>query len=689
MLHEAPRVAPFDESGTATLAALFSTFVPEDDSPDGWAGGGRRLLTEHLEGFLHASIPHLRQAIDAVEITIRATYGDVPFSALPLHDRTLVVDTARAQADRPDWRAAIDASIELAHLAYYGGTSRPAGWADTGFHPLPDDSMAVDPEPLSGIPVSRLAAEYEVVIVGAGAGGGVAAFELARRGRKVLLVERSRPFRNSELRGNHLQGKRLERFDVTAGPGAGSPRVLERADGSTELLRGDGSGTDYGLVAMALGGGTRVWQGMSWRFVAEDFAMASIYGVPEDSTLVDWPFGYDELEPYYQQVEWDLGVSGDSRASAATRAPRRTPLPMPALRDNGLRAPYRAAAATLGWETSPIPTAINSIPRDGRPACVGCAQCVGHACPVDAKNGTHNTVIPRAIATGYCDLLMSAQVVAIEHDERGSASGVRLVVIDEGTVSEHVVRAAQVVVSAGAIETPRLLLASGLGNDWVGRNHHSHAGAAAMTTVAPIRKPHIGPNHTISTLEFVHRRAAPWGGGVIFDLPPTLPAGKAAFGRRVHPFGAAHKQWMRDTANPLGTMAMLQEIPHARSRVSVDRSVRDRFGMPVARLRGEAHPASAEAAEFMRQRCVDWLVALGGEQIESNAFAGGSRGSEHSAGTARMGDDPATSACDARGLLHGTRNIYVADASLHPTNGGFNPALTAMACALRVAALMG
>jgi len=110
--------------------------------------------------------------------------------------------------------------------------------------------------------------------------------------------------------------------------------------------------------------------------------------------------------------------------------------------------------------------------------------------------------------------------------------------------------------------------------------------------------------------------------------------------------------------------------------------------MPVARLRGEAHRASAEAADFMRHRCVDWVVALGGQEIESNAFAARPRGAEHSAGTARMGNDPATSACDSRGLLHGTSNLYVADASLHPTNGGFNPALTAMACALRVADLM-
>ncbi|HWH98542.1 MAG TPA: GMC family oxidoreductase N-terminal domain-containing protein [Pseudolysinimonas sp.] len=683
-----PATPSLDERELTTLAALFDTIVPEDESPGGWVGGGRRLLAEHLDGFLASSVPALRLAITAVDAVATLKCG-LTFDALNPVERTAVLTSARSDAEHGHWRAALDDVIEIAHLAYYGGTTRPAGWADVGFDPLPDGVVPIDPDPLVGIDVSRVAAEYDVIVVGAGAGGGVAAAELAARGRKVLLVERSRPFRNSELRGNHIQGKRLERFDVTAGPGPHSPRVLEHADGSVELLRGDGRGTDYGLVAMALGGGTRVWQGMAWRFVVEDFRMASIYGVPEDSTLADWPFPYEELEPYYERVEWELGVSGDSGAAAGTRAPRRTDLPMPVLRDNGLREPYSLAAAKLGWEASPIPFAINSVARDGRAACVACAQCVGHACPVDAKNGTQNTFIPRAIATGNCDLLLRAQALQIVHDGRGSASSVRIAAENaEGVVTELVVRARQIVVAAGAIETPRLLLASGLGNEWVGANHHSHAGAAAVTTSAPLRNEHRGPGHSVSTLDFVHRGGAPWGGGVIFDLPPTLPAAKAALGRAVNPFGAEHKQWMRDSPNPLGTMSMVQEIPHLGSRVSIDRSVTDRFGMPVARLTERAHPASAVAAEFMRERCVDWLSALGADEIESNAYAGGSRGAEHSAGTARMGDDPASAACDPRGLLFGTANVYVADASLHPTNGGFNPGLTAMACALRVAALM-
>lgn len=690
-------VRPLDTPTTRTIAALFDTVIPEDEAAAGWGGGGERLLRTQLPGFLSWAVPMLQRAARILDEASGSAFAELaPEARARVLGDVLARESANAlpeTSEPPDWaqRASthpVDSSVDLALHAYYGGTSEPAGWSVAGFAALPRGIVPVDPQPLVGIPIESVATEYDVIVIGAGGGGGFAAHELARRGRKVLLLERSRPFHDSELRGNHLQGKRQELYDVTAGPGAGSPRVLERDDGTSQLLPGDGSGANYGLTAMALGGGTRVWQGMAWRFLAEDFTMASIYGVPEDSTLVDWPFLYDELELYYARVEWELGVSGPAGASATTRARRTTALPMPALRDNGLRKPFTDAALALGWQSSPIPTAINSRPRAGRQACVACAQCVGHSCPVDAKNGTHNTVIPKALATGNCDLLMNTQVVEIVHNGNGIATGVRAIHATDGAVHALNVRARRVVVAAGAVETPRLLLASSIGNDWVGRNLHSHGVAVALSTDAPVRRDYVGPNHSVSTLDFVHANDAPWGGGVIFDMPVMLPVAKALSGRAVASFGLSHKAWMRSAPNPLGTMSMVQEVPHRLSRVSIDPGVRDRFGMPVARLRGTAHPATAAATDFMRERCVDWIGAVGARDIASHSYPGGNRGGEHAAGTVRMGHDPANSAADPLGRVHGMTNVYVADASLHPTNGGFNPGLTAMACALRVASLM-
>ncbi|MFI2780041.1 GMC family oxidoreductase N-terminal domain-containing protein [Streptomyces sp. ALB3] len=662
------------------LRTLFDTIIPADEETvGGWDGGVARLLDEHLQDFMSWALSPLRHALADLE---KAGFCDTASS-----------HTARERllAELPE--QTLGALLRIAYEGYYAGTSAPAGWTTTGFTPVPPGVSPLDPDPALTIRPEHVRPHYDVIVVGAGAGGVVAARELAAAGRDVLLVERGANHRNSELRGNHLQGKRAELYQVTAGAGQGDLRILEQPDGTTTTLTGSGSGQAYGLNAMTVGGGTRLWQGMAWRFYPEDFKMASTYGVPAESTLADWPFGYDELATYYDQVEQQLGVSGDATSPMAARTPRTGPYPMPALPDDMARARFGQAAARLGWDTSPIPFAINSVPRDGRAACVRCAQCVGHACPVDAKNGTQNTFLPRALATGNCSLLTDTRATQITHDGHGRATGVRLVTRHQDTSlsSELQVTADVVVVATGAIETPRLLLASGLGNEWVGRNHHSHGIAMASALGGPHVKSTDGPGHSVATVRFVHGQQKVWGGGVMFDLPAPYPLLKAQVGQFASPpvrLGHAHKAWMRDSRVFPGALSMVQEIPHATARVGLDPQRTDALGMPVARLAGTPHSASVEAAQYMADRCREWVEELGGESIFTMAVPGAPQGAEHSAGTARLGADPRTSACDPTGLLWNTANVYVADASLHPTNGGFNPALTVMANAMRVAQLM-
>lgn len=669
----------FASDDREVLRELFDTIVPPDDAtPGGWDGGVKRLLDEHLQGFMSWALTPLRRAVSHLD-------------AAAFHDASSQSERERLVGGLPE--ETLGAVLRIAYEGYYAGTAAPAGWKVAGFSPLPDGVSPIDPDPVASIRPEHVRSHYDVVVVGAGAGGGVVARELAASGREVLVVERGANHRNSELRGNHLQGKRAESYQVTAGAGEGDFRVLELADGTTTILPGNGSGEAYGLNAMTVGGGTRLWQGMAWRFHPEDFAMASTYGTPPNSTLADWPFGYEELAPYYDQVEQQLGVSGDATSAMARRTPRSGPYPMPALPDDMARPRFGQAAARLGWDASPIPFAINSVPRDGRAACVRCPQCVGHACPVDAKNGTQNTFLPRALATGRCSLLTDARVTKIVHDGRGRATGVR-VIARRGEASppvELLVTADVVVVASGAIETPRLLLASGLGNEWVGRNHHSHGIALAAALGGPSVKSSHGPGHSVATVRFVHGPDKVWGGGVMFDMPAPYPLLKAQIGQFSSPsmrFGRAHKAWMRDSRVFPGALSMVQEIPHAAARVDIDPQRTDTLGMPVARLRGEPHPASVEAAEYMANRCREWVEELGGESIFTSATPGAPQGAEHSAGTARLGADPHSSACDPTGRLWQTTNVYVADASLHPTNGGFNPGLTVMANAMRVAQLM-
>jgi choline dehydrogenase-like flavoprotein len=651
-----------------TLRAAADTIVPTDDWPGGWDGGVARLL--ELEGD--------RPALDRVVGRLEAAgfAGSDPAARAAL----------LSELD-PDALAAL---LSVAYEGYYGSFRGfiPLAWDMVGFRPLGSATAAVEPESLRTVDIGAVRDVYDVVIVGAGAGGGVAAKVLTEAGARVLLVERAPLHTDAELRGDHLHGKRAALYDPTAGPGAGHPRVVADRHGAARVVDCVTDPWGWGLNAMAVGGGTRVWQGMSWRFLPEDFQMATRYGVPDGSTLADWPITYADLAPYYDRVEWEIGVSGQSDGPLTRRTPRTRGYPMPPLPDDPTREAFGAAADRLGWGWGPIPFAINSIPRAGRPACARCPQCIGHTSPVNAKNGTHNTVIPHAIATGRCDLLVTAQAVAIDH-AGGTARAVRLVARTAAGAVERTIRCGRVVVSAGAVETPRLLIVSGLGGPAVGANFHSHAFVALYGTSAAPIKPYLGPGHSVATLDFVHRDGEAWGGGLLVDAPPPLPLVAAqlapALGKPA--WGAEHKRWMR-TGLPhvVGGMGIGQEIPSAYARVTADPHVTDTYGMPVARLVADVHPATTAVRDYMAQRLVTWLTEVGvGHVVDVFAGRPAAAPGEHSAGTCRMGENPVIAACDRNGRLHGTTNVYVADASLLPTNGSVNPGETTMANAWRVA----
>jgi choline dehydrogenase-like flavoprotein len=290
------------------------------------------------------------------------------------------------------------------------------------------------------------------------------------------------------------------------------------------------------------------------------------------------------------------------------------------------------------------------------------------------------------LATGNCDLLVASQVVGISH-AGGRARSLRVIT---GGV-EREVRCERVVVGAGAVETPRLLRVSGLGNDVVGTNLHSHAFTILYGTAREALEHFDGPGHSVATLDFAHRDGEAWGGGVLFDAPSLLPVAAAeAAGRLGHPgWGAAHKEWMRTGLPRLaGGMGIGQEIPSVRTRVTADAAVVDVYGMPVARIASELHPATLEVRAYMASRLALWLAETGVDRVVDFTTHRPGAAGEHSVGTCRMGEDPATSACDRDGLLHGTANVFVADGSLLPTNGGVNPCETIMANAWRVAAAL-
>lgn len=506
----------------------------------------------------------------------------------------------------------------------------------------------------------------------------------------MLILERAAPMSDADLSGDHIHGKRMAVSRPTAGAGSGNPRVVEEPDSSWWTADGDGSGPSWGLNALCLGGGTRLWQGMAWRMLPEDFRMASLYGVPAGSSLVDWPVSYHEMRSHYAQAERILGVSGDIQPYVG-RYPGHPGYLMPPLPSDHVRILLGRAAEGLGWEWGPIPFAINSVPHGERQACSGCWQCMGHACPVGAKNGSHNTTIPRALSTGRCDLLMSAVAVQINRVGRRARS-IDVVVKESGQMRRLTIGLNHLVLAAGAIESPRLLMTSGIGNENVGRHLHAHT--VARLAGLGERGPRIfrGPGHSIATLDFAHDGEC-LGGGLLFDCFAPYPLQLAEWGVRMapQPYGPEHKRWTRRASRTLlGVMTMAQQIPVADSQVRLDAQYSDRYGVPAARISRSVHPESLRTRDYLARRCAEWLSAAGISTAYdvSVPYPGGpgvSPAGEHSVGTVRMGVDARTSAATPGGRIRGADNVYVCDGSALPTAGGVNPALTIMANALRLA----
>ncbi len=527
--------------------------------------------------------------------------------------------------------------------------------------------------------------KYDVIVIGAGAGGGVAAAKLAEAGKRVLLLERGKAQTFEETGRNHLRNQRVSAYGHNAGPDGQHPRVILNEAGEPKTILPWHPG--YQANAATVGGGTRVYAGQAWRFHPLDFKMASTYGVPEGSSLADWPISLDELAPFYDAVEHELGVSGDCTHMSHLPAYARN-YPMPPLPLTRRGTLLRAGAESLGMNTFPVPIAVNSQPYHERPACINCQHCVGFACPVDAKNGTQNTFIPRAIASGNCELVTEVMVAQIEHTD-GRATGVTYYTAEKKRVRAQ---ADIIVVAAGAVETARLLLNSKLGNDHVGRHLQGHVYISAFGLMPDEVWDGIGPGPTTATARWSHHNDGIIGGGMLCDDNITLPV---AFWRTAFPAGKPRwgedaKGWMRESyRRTLELKGPIQDIPSPDARVSIDPKVKDRWGIPVARLTGATHPESIKAARFLQQRAAEWLTASGATEVwyvapEKPYLSGG----QHQAGTCRMGDDPQTSVVDRNGKLHGSPNVYIADTSVHVTNGGFNPFLTAMALSYRTATLI-
>jgi gluconate 2-dehydrogenase alpha chain len=542
----------------------------------------------------------------------------------------------------------------------------------------------------------------DAIIVGSGPGGATAADVLTAAGWSVAIIEKgrnhlldpddlSRPsfdYSNDEI-------KFLSRHFL--GP---DPLIEPRTFRTHET---DGDHTHVGevnSVPSTVGGGGTHADGKVPRFMPGDFHLLSALGPQPDADVADWPIGYDDLEPYYAQVERAIGVAGTEGANPFA-GPRSGPFPMPSGAPMFGAVLSTAAAERLGYHPYPAPTAANSVVYDGRPACNNCGFCAYFGCPIHAK-GDPIAMLTRAMASGRAELVTETFVSRIRNDGH-RATGVDLVGPDGAT---RTMAARHVVVAAGAIETPRLLLLSGLEHPVLGRYLMTHfqtivAGSMPFRTYAERGRAvtHVHDDMIVGDDETRTAAAAaglPWlRGGMVEHSGSGLPIMEA----KHVPWGAHHPQVMADSPIRKRLWAFImqgEDLPYAGNRVDLDPTVRDVRGYPVARVtyRPGRHELAASDHYGPRLRAI--LKEMGSEwaAISSSPGTGNASSpasipeSRHNMGTVRMGTDPATSMVGPTGRMHQLENVIVADSSVFVTSTGYGPTLTLAALAARAASLM-
>ena len=529
--------------------------------------------------------------------------------------------------------------------------------------------------------------EVDFLVVGAGAAGGVLAKELSTSGFSVVVLEQG-PWRRSE----EFQHDELGNWFLNALLGGGPVTFRRAADEEAELRMNP----PPLLYAQGVGGSSVHFTGNYWRFRPIDFRERSLIGPIGGTGFADWPITYEELEPYYAKVDWEIGVSG---APGPTDPPRSRPYPLPPLPIKSSGAILEAGARKIGLRAQPAPLAVLSRAYDGRAACMHCGYCMAYGCEFGAKSSTLVSMIPKAMASGNCEIRPECAALRVETDAGDRATGVVYV---DAAGAEHRQRAKAVVLAANGAETPRLLLLSessrfpqGLanGSGLVGRymmwNAHGE-------TFASFEHP-LNEYKSVQVTRIIHDfyetdpRRGFYGGGALdarmipgpllfaLDyLPPDVPK-----------WGAEYKRHVAELfTHTMEVTAAATSLPLATNTVTLDPHLKDGFGRPALRATYRDHPDDLAMVRFLNGRARALLEAAGAQRIWEVPVTESSIGA-HLLGTCRMGDDPRSSVVDRFHRAHEVRNLFICDGSSFVTSGRGQPTMTIQALAFRAAEAMG
>jgi choline dehydrogenase-like flavoprotein len=499
-----------------------------------------------------------------------------------------------------------------------------------------------------------------VVIIGSGAGGGTLANELCQKGIKTVLLEAGKRHTIDEFVNDEWASfSQLAWLDMRTT--SGSWRVAKDFENLPAW------------IVKSVGGSTVHWAGASLRFQEHEFKARTTYGGIDGANLLDWPLTLQDLEPYYARAEDKMGVT---RTNGIPGLPG----------NNNFKVMY-AGATRIGYkDVHTGRMAINSRPRDGRPACMQLGFCF-QGCKSGAKWSTLYTEIPKAEATGHLDLRPQSHVIRIEHDNAGKVSAV-VYVDKDGNQQRQKARA--VAVAGNSIETPRLLLLSesqqfpdGLANSsgQVGRNYMRHmTGSVYATFDKPVNAYRGTTMAGIITDESIHAPERGFAGGYEME---TLFLGVPFMAAFLDPgaWGAEFAAYMDAYDHMAGMWLVGEDMPQESNRITLHDSVKDKYGLPVPNVHFNDHPNDiAMRSHAYKQGAAVYDAAGALKTIETPPYP-----STHNLGTCRMSAQTADGVCNGFGQSHDIANLFISDGSQFTTGGAENPTLTIVALAIRQA----